>query len=146
VSHALDFDPAHRVLRLTLTGALTEAGFLVAREDVAHFIQIEGPCHGLFDYRGISKFDISADFVRRLAEQPPTFPVDAIRVVVASQCVIYGMIRMFQIIGSDTRQGLYVVKTMEDAYALLGFQSLDFSRRVCDRRSSEETKRLESAM
>jgi hypothetical protein len=137
VSHVLDFDPVHRVLRVTLTGVLTETNFLAARKDVAHFVQSEGPCHGLFDFRGISKFDISSDFVRRLAEQPPTFPVNAIRVVVASQPVIYGMIRMFQIIGAETREGLHVVKTMDEAYALLGCQSLDFSRRVCSALKSQ---------
>jgi hypothetical protein len=137
VNHILDFDPEHRVLRVTLTGVLTEAAFLAAREDVAHFIQIEGPCHGILDFREVSKFDISADFVRELAEEPPTFPVNTIRVCVASQPVIYGMIRMFQIIGAETREELHVVKTMKEAYALLGFQSLDFSRRVCSPLKSE---------
>jgi hypothetical protein len=127
----LDFDPEHRVLRVTLTGVLTETAFLAAREDYARFIQTEGLCHGLFDFRGVSKFEVSAGFVRRLAEEAPTFPTNKIRVGVAPQPVIYGMIRMFQMIGAETAEGLHVVKTMKEAYALLGFKSLTFSRRVC---------------
>jgi hypothetical protein len=127
----LDFDPEHRVLSVTLTGVLTEAGYLAAHENVTRFMQAEGPCHGIIDFRGVSKLDISADFVRTVAEGPPAFPVNTIRVCVAPQPVIYGMIRMFQMIGAETKAGVHVVKTMKEACALLGFQSLNFSRRVC---------------
>jgi hypothetical protein len=131
MKHLLDFDPEHRVLRLTLTGVFTEAEYLVVREDVKRFVQTDGPCHGLIDFRGVSKLDASADFVRMVAEKSPAFPATTIRVAVAPQPVIYGMIRMFQIIGDKTRQRFHVVKTIEEAHSLLGFPSLDFSRRVC---------------
>jgi hypothetical protein len=127
----LDFDPEHKVLLVTLSESLTEPEYLAVREDVQRFLQIEGPCHVILDFRGISNFDASADFVRMLAEKPPTFPASKIRVGVASQPVIYGMLRMFEIIGDKTRQQLHVVRTMEEAHSLLGFQSLAFPRHVC---------------
>src|SRR5438445_8428927 len=117
MNRLLDFDPEHKVLLVTLSENLTEPEYLAVREEVESFLQIEGPCHVILDFRGISKFDASADFVRMLAEKPPTFPAGKIRVGVASQPVVYGMLRMYQMIGDKTRQPLDVVKTMEEAHS-----------------------------
>lgn len=48
------------------------------------------------------------------------------RVVVAPQKHAFGLFRMFQIAGEDTRPLLQVVHTMDEAFAALGVQSPHF--------------------
>src|SRR5208282_6511521 len=56
--------------------------------------------------------------VRELAERPPVLPDDLL-IVVAPQDEIYGMARMYEMIGSRTRDHLHIVRSLADAYALL---------------------------
>ena len=49
------------------------------------------------------------------------------RVFVAPKDLIYGMARMFQILGEATRPDLPVVRTMDEAYSLLQVESPEFS-------------------
>jgi hypothetical protein len=48
------------------------------------------------------------------------------RVLVIPQIFIYGLARMFQILGEKTRPELQVVRTMDEAYFLLGVESPEF--------------------
>src|SRR4051812_19893384 len=109
MKYRLDFDPEHRVLLVNLSDDITEPEYLALRAEVERFLQIEGPCHGIIDFSGVSNFHISAAFTRKLAEEPPTFPASNIRVCVTTKPVIIGMIRMFQIIGGKSREKVYIV-------------------------------------
>ena len=51
----------------------------------------------------------------------------SLRVFVAPSDFIYGSIRRFQILSEKTRQNLHVVRTMQDAYKLLGIESPKFA-------------------
>ncbi|MGA7629472.1 MAG: hypothetical protein WCB11_01815 [Terriglobales bacterium] len=42
------------------------------------------------------------------------------------QIFIYGLARMFQILGEKSRPELQVVRTMEEAYQLLGVEDPEF--------------------
>ena len=48
------------------------------------------------------------------------------RVLVIPQIFIYGLARMFQILGEEARRELQVVRTMDEAYHLLGVEFPDF--------------------
>lgn len=48
------------------------------------------------------------------------------RVLVVPKAIIYGMARMFQILGEKTRPDLHVVRTMDEAYRLLRVESPEF--------------------
>ena len=49
------------------------------------------------------------------------------RVAVAPQDLLFGMIRMLQIRSEKTRPELHVVRTMDEAYRLLLVESPEFS-------------------
>ena len=59
---------------------------------------------------------------------PPVFGGASLGVIVASKDLIFGMARMFSILGEESRPHLRVVHTMEEAYELLGIASPQFSR------------------
>ena len=48
------------------------------------------------------------------------------RFIVAPDIFLYGISRMFQIVGSDTRPLLQVVRSMDQALTALGVQSPNF--------------------
>ena len=48
------------------------------------------------------------------------------RVLVAPQIHVYGLVRMFQIMGEESRPLLHVARTLNDALLSLGVQSPHF--------------------
>jgi hypothetical protein len=49
------------------------------------------------------------------------------RVAVASQDFLFGMMRMLQILSEQSRPELHVVRTMDEAYRLLQVESPEFN-------------------
>jgi|SRR5580658_793661 hypothetical protein len=84
-------------------------------------------CRGITDVTQVTKFDVSSDTVRRLAWTPPTIPTPQVRIFVAPTTFIYGMARMFQILGESTRPNLHIVRTLDEAYGLLQMESPEFT-------------------
>ena len=76
----------------------------------------------LIDASNVTSFDVSSDEVRDLAIQPAPFAPSARRVLVASEDLVFGLARMFQIFGGEQRPHFEVVRTLEQAYQLLGLK------------------------
>jgi hypothetical protein len=74
----------------------------------------------------VATFEVSSSAIRELAGRSPVIPTGYLRVVVAPQDYIYGMVRMFQILGEGTRPDLRVVRMMDEAYRLLRVESPAF--------------------
>ena len=80
------------------------------------------------DYSRVTKLDISSEAISRMAEMQPVFAPDSMHVIVAPQDLSFGLARMFSMLGEQTRPNLHVVRTMEEAYGLLGITRSQFSR------------------
>ena len=74
----------------------------------------------------MTDFEVSSDAIRRLAATPPALPAGYMRVLVIPQIFIYGLARMFQILGEKNRPELQVVRTLDEAYTMLGVEFPDF--------------------
>ncbi len=122
----MEFDARNNILRGTLTGRVTDAILSDAYETAARYVESHGPCRGVFDTSGVTKFDISTDAIRKLAGSSPIIPTGYVRVIVAPQDFRYGMMRMFQILSEKSRPDLHVVRTMDEAYRLLRVESPEF--------------------
>lgn len=48
------------------------------------------------------------------------------RVIVAPRDLVYGTARMFQVLSERTRKNVHVVRTLEQAYKILGIESPTF--------------------
>jgi hypothetical protein len=124
----LEYNAKHNILRVTLEGRLTDAILSEGYAATAKYVASHPPCHGITDVSGVTKFEVSSDVVKRLAETSPAFPTAYMKVFVAPKDSVYGMARMFQIIGEGTRPNLHIVRSMDEAYRLLQAESPEFSR------------------
>jgi hypothetical protein len=124
----MEFDATNNILRVTLEGQLTDAILLEAYATAARYVAGHAPCYGIFDASGLTKFEVSSDTVRELARSSPIIPAGYMRVFVAPLDSVYGMARMFQILGELTRPDFHIVRTTDEAYRLLRVKSPQFSR------------------
>ncbi len=79
------------------------------------------------DLSGITGIDVSPDTIRELAFSPPVMPnPEAPRFVIAAMPKAFGLARMFELEGQHTRPNLHVVRTLDDACAILGISNFHF--------------------
>jgi hypothetical protein len=122
----MDFDARHNILRVTLEGEVTDAILSNGCATAARHVVSRPPCRGIWNFSQVTRFEVSSDTIRRLAESPPIVVTGQMRVVVAPQDLLYGTTRMFQLLGEESRPDLHVVRTMDEAYRLLGVESPEF--------------------
>jgi hypothetical protein len=116
-----EFDPEHRILRGRFEGRVTDE-LLKEYYGVAgeHFARTAAR-GAITDFSAVTSFEVSPQLIRELASGPPAildqeFP----RFIVAASPPIFGMARMFELAGQDTRPTLHVVRTMKEVCVILG--------------------------
>ncbi|HSZ63667.1 MAG TPA: hypothetical protein VK828_17845 [Terriglobales bacterium] len=122
----VDFDAKNNILRGTLEGPMTGKILLDLYKRATEFAASHPPCRGILDFSRVTEFEVSADAIRQVAASPAVLPAGYMRVLVVPQIFIYGLARMFQILGEKHRPELQVVRTMEEAYVLLGVDQPEF--------------------
>lgn len=127
-SHGFEFDPTNRVLRARFEGLLTETVLSEYSAAIRKYALQTDALAGIFDFSLVTNVEVSSNFIRDLAGQAPSFP-DAMnrpRIIVAPQKHIFGLSRMFQIMGEETRPLLQVVQTMKEAFERLNIKDAHF--------------------
>lgn len=127
MGYTFEFDPVKAILQSRFSGEITEALFQAhysaARQLAARFL----PRAGILDLSGATTFEVTPQFLRVLARQEPALADASVpRIVIAPPDYISGMLRMFQMLGEDTRPLFHVVRTREAAYSLLGIHEAHF--------------------
>jgi hypothetical protein len=130
MDYVIDLDPAHRVLRGTVTTAFTDEGCTDFYRTLERIASRGGPYAGILDLSQAPEFPISSATVRVLAMTNPALPAGRPRVIVAREPVIYGLARMFELIRDSMGGELQVVRSLEEAYAMLGVGPDDFVQRI----------------
>jgi hypothetical protein len=125
-AYTLRFDRQHGVLLITFGKLATPASALAARGAVEHFPESEETCYLIADLSAVEKAEITGDFVRSLAWTPVVIPAAKQRVIVAPRPELYGLSRMFQLYRDAMATDIQVVRTLEEAEALLGLESPNF--------------------
>jgi hypothetical protein len=123
----MEFDAKNNILRGALEGRVTDTILLDCYWAAARYAASHPPCRGLWDFSKVSDFDVSSDTIRQVVETPPIIRSGYMRVAVAPQDLLFGMMRMLQILSEKTRPELHVVRTMDEAYRLLLVESPAFS-------------------
>jgi hypothetical protein len=126
VNIVVDFDPKNNILRASLEGAMTGAVLLELYAQATKYLESHPPCRGILDFSQVTDFEVSSNAIKQVAASPAVIPAGYMRVMVIPQIFIYGLARMFQILGERNRPELQVVRTMEEAYALLGVRDPEF--------------------
>ena len=122
----IEFDVKNDILRVTLEGRVTDAVVSDVYATVARYAASHPLCREILDISGVTEFSVSSTMIRQLAASPPAFPIESMRVFVAPQTHVYGMARMFQILGGEKRPNLHIVHTMDEACRLLRVESPEF--------------------
>jgi hypothetical protein len=113
MSYQFDFDSTNRILRGRLNGRVTDEVLKDYYRAVAkHAAEID-PRGGITDLSAVTSFEVSADTLRELAGSTPAD-------------VVFGMARLFQSEGEDTRPQNHVVRTLRQAWAVLGVHDPKF--------------------
>jgi hypothetical protein len=82
------------------------------------------------DYSSVIQVEVSAGFIRQIALEEPTIPRagERGRVVVARDDVVFGLVRIFQMVGEPKRPLFLVVRTLAEAFEALGVACPQFER------------------
>ena len=122
-----EFEPVHAILRCRVEGPVTDESLKQYYQELcAHAARLL-PRSGITDFSAVTSFEVSSETVRELAHLAPALPDPSRpRVAVAPSGLVFGLVRMFQTVGGETRPKLHVVRTLEEAYAFLDVQAPRF--------------------
>jgi hypothetical protein len=128
VGYRVDLDPAHSVIRLTVTAEIVT---LELAEDIyRHLSEVTsqgGPYAAIFDLSDVRKSTIPAEAIRSFALRAPAVPEGRTRVEVAKEPSVYGLARMFQLYRDFMGEQYQVVHSLEEAYDMIGVHPEDFT-------------------
>ncbi len=122
----LSFDELHRVILIKFAGTLTDEVLLSHFKLVREWLTVHGHHSNITDFSDVTSFEVTAQAVSQLAAGAPLVPDDYLRVVIAPQDEVFGMVRMFEMLGSGTRDRVHIVRTVAEAYELTGIESPGF--------------------
>ena len=121
VSYRFDFDPILRIARFRLEGHISDEGLREYYAAATRFAALTNPAAGLLDASGVTSFDVSPKTVHELSSLPPNIADPRLpRVVIAPSPAVFGMARMFGMLGERTRPNLHIVHTEREALTILG--------------------------
>jgi hypothetical protein len=123
MAFVFDFDPAHQILRSTFSGRVDDEDLLNHQRMGLLLVTSLDPHFAIIDLSAADPFEATPDGMRKLAKLPPPMPqMDRPRVVIAPSDLEFGMARIFAIEGETTRPNLHVVRSMREAWAILGVE------------------------
>lgn len=128
MGYFFEIDSANDVLRITWEEPLTDQ---VVSEGVAAgrtFLVSHRGIRLISDFSGVKKLDVSGETVRTLAGEETHGEERSVVVTVAPADIVFGLARMFSILTEERRPDRHVVRTMREAYALLGIAAPQFTR------------------
>jgi hypothetical protein len=122
-----EFDAVNKILLVRVKGRVTDESLARSYRKAQKYASETEASVSIMDCSSVTEFDVSAEHVRRLANEKPVM-ADAKRhrFIVAPKASVFGLARMFQITGEATRPLLKVVRTMDEALADLGVQPPHF--------------------
>lgn len=122
-----EFDHVNKILLLRVDGQLTDELLGEVYRAVRHYSIVTDAAAVILDLSGVTKFVVSSEFVRRLAQGEPAIPnIERPRIVVAPQTDGFGLVRMFHLVGEQRRPKFSAVKTIEEALRILKAKSPEF--------------------
>ena len=128
MAYRFELDANNQVLLFTFSGSVSEQRIDQFYREAGAQLERIRPRAAIFDFTGVTSFDVSSKAVRNLADSPPLVAETRCpRVVVAPAAHIFAMSRMFQSLGERSRPSFRVVRSMAEALALIGLDHPDFN-------------------
>lgn len=122
-----DFDLSSKIIRCRIEGIVTDETLKEYYRLCSNYGALNPTFSGIFDMSAVVFIAVSADTIRHLAMLPPAVPdPDIPRVIVAGSPQMFGLARMFDLQGGETRPNLHVVRSEQEALAILGVKVAKF--------------------
>ena len=125
MSYCFDFNSRYGILRCRLERDISDDELKQCYRLASEYAALTSPNAGIVDFSSVAAFNVSAQTVRDLARSTPAIAGHLPRFIVVPDH-IYGLARMFQQCGDETRPHLHVLHSAAEAYAFLGIQEADF--------------------
>jgi hypothetical protein len=127
VPYHFEFDATNRILGCRFDGRVTDEALKECYRLAAEYVAETDPRAAVIDLSAVTSFEVSPETIHELAKSAPVVPDPGRpRCIVAPSPTIFGMMRMFEIEGEVTRPNLHVVRTPDEAWAILGVQGSQF--------------------
>jgi len=123
---SLSIDESKRILLIRFEGVITDKVLLDGYRRMRLWYAANGFCGNISDFSGVSSFEVTGAAVRGLASNTPLVPGNFVRIINAPQDEVYGMSRMFEMMGSERGNRVDIVRNIEDAYGLAGIEGTEF--------------------
>jgi hypothetical protein len=121
MAYHFEFDSANHVLRGLLVGTITDEVLKEFYRISEKYIALTNPRSTVTDMSSVTSLEVSAQTIRELANLPPVLADPSRkRCIIAPTAQAFGMARMFELQGQETRPNLHVVRTQREAWAILG--------------------------
>jgi hypothetical protein len=126
----LEYDAENKILLATIEGPLTAAVLVELQEAAGKWARSSNAELevGIVDISRVTKVEISSDEIRDVARRPMPLPSKVLRIGVAPKDLLYGLVRMFQLLTESTRPNFQNVRTLEEAYRLINVEAPQFER------------------
>ena len=118
--YSFEFEPARSFLRCILSGNITDRQLFDCYRAAVRHVRRQDPALAILDLTNIASVEVSPATVQALARSEPTLPASRPRFIVAPTDHLYGMSRMYQILGEHSGPRLQVVRSAAELYAALG--------------------------
>jgi hypothetical protein len=126
--HHFEFDPEHKILLVVLEGDVYDSEIRTINSEIRKQVNQLDPAAGISDFSSVSAFHVTGPAMHAAASQPSPYPVQTPRFIVAARDHMFGMARMYQIVGARTRPKLQVLRSREEVFAILGVQNPRFEK------------------
>ncbi len=126
MAYYFEFDSSHGILRCRHEGDVTDESLKECYEVAGRYAAFTNPGVAIMDFSSVSSLNVSSQTVRDLAHRLPGMPGSLPRFLVVPSTYMYGLARMFQQYGSETRPEVHVVRSVDEAYTFLGVREPQF--------------------
>jgi hypothetical protein len=128
VPYQIDFDTTNRILRARFIGVVTDDDLKKVYRLCEEQATRVDPLSGITDFTDVTAVAFSPQTMRDLARTKPIMPDPSRPVIfVAPTPDLFGMARMFELQGAESRPNLQVVHTPEEAYRILNVRDPQFA-------------------
>ena len=127
--HRLEFDFEHRILHIIHEGEIHGRDIEELGDQLKPQLGELNPSATISDFSPATSVHMNSQMVRHLAMKDTfAFPQTMRRLIVAPLDYQFGLARMYEMSADPPFAELSVVRSLEEAFAALGFQNLKFQK------------------
>jgi len=126
VGYFFELDEENNLFRFTWEGQFTDKIFLEAVGKQRRALASRSGSRCIHDLSGVVGSEVSSDAIRTAAKTPAQGEEKSVVVLVARSDFLFGLARMFTMLTEEARPNRHVVRTVEEAYDILGVKDPQF--------------------